>query len=166
MAIGPGELEKYLVFNEGVRTRRYYDSRGFPTVGAGFNLARPGAREAIEAVGADFDRIKSGKDSLSQSQVTALLSADAQAAIETARSLFPDFDKYDPTRQLILADLAFNLGKAKLEEFTSFIAAVQANDWDQAASALRKSKWFTEVGKRALRNVEAMRTGVAPSAAL
>lgn len=166
MAIDPGELAKYLAFNEGFRTRRYYDSRGFPTVGIGFNLARDGARAAIEAVGADFGRIKSGKDSLSQSQAIALLSVDEQAAIETARSLFPDFDKYDPTRQLILADLAYNLGKAKLANFTSFIDAVKANNWDQAAGALRKSKWFSEVGKRALRDVEAMRTGVAPSAAL
>lgn len=166
MAIDPDELAKYLTFNEGLRTRRYYDSRGFPTVGIGFNLARPGAREALEAAGANFDQIKSGKDSLSESQVAALLSADAQASIEAARSLFPDFDKYEPARQLILADLAFNLGKAKLADFTSFIAAVKANNWDQAAEALRKSKWFTETGKRALRNVEAMRTGVLPSVTL
>jgi lysozyme len=164
VAIDPNELAKYLTFNEGLRTRRYYDSRGFPTVGAGFNLARPGAKEAIEAVGADFDRIKSGKDSLSQSQVAALLASDARTAIQAARSLFPDFDTYDAARELILADLAFNLGEAKLANFKRFISAVKAGDWDAAAAALRKSKWFSEVGKRATRDIEAIRTGVQPSA--
>jgi GH24 family phage-related lysozyme (muramidase) len=164
--IDPNELAKYLTFNEGLRTRRYYDSRGFPTVGVGFNLARPGAKEAIEAIGADFDRIKSGAVSLTQGQAAALLESDARAAIEAARSLFPDFDKYDATRQLILADLAFNLGEAKLANFKKFASAVKANDWDQAAGALRKSRWFAEVGKRAFRNVEAIRTGVPPPIAL
>jgi lysozyme len=162
VAISPEELAKYLTFNEGLRTRRYYDSRGFPTIGIGFNLARPGARAEIEAVGADFDRIRSGKDSLSESQVAALLASDARAAIDSARSLFPDFDNYDPARQLILADLAFNLGEAKLANFKRFISAVKASNWDEAAAALRKSKWFSEVGQRAKRNVEALRTGIPP----
>ncbi len=166
MAIDPNELAKYLTFNEGLRTKRYYDSRGIPTIGVGYNLERDGARKAIEAVGADYDRIKSGKESLSENQVEALLASDARAAIETARSLFPDFDKYDPARQLVLADLAFNLGEARLANFTDFISAVKANDWDRAASALRKSKWFAEVGKRAVRNIEAIRTGVLPSIVL
>lgn len=166
MTIDPNELAKYLTFNEGLRTRRYYDSRGFPTVGIGFNLTRAGARAAIEAVGADFDRIKSGRDSLTQSQVAALLASDARTAIEAARSLFPDFDTYDPARELILADLAFNLGEAKLANFKRFISAVKASDWDEAAAALRKSRWFSEVGKRAIRDVEAIRTGIPPAAAL
>jgi len=166
VAIDLNELVKYLAFNEGLRTRRYYDSRGFPTVGVGFNLARPGAKAAIEAAGADFDRIKSGKDGLTQNQVTALLASDARAAIDAAQSLFPDFDNYDPARQLILADLAFNLGEAKLETFKRFISAVKSGDWVDAAAALRKSRWFAQVGKRALRNVEALRTGVPPSVTL
>jgi GH24 family phage-related lysozyme (muramidase) len=80
--------------------------------------------------------------------------------------LFPDFDKYGQARQLILADLAFNLGAAKLADFKKFISAVRANDWDQAAAALRGSKWYAEVGKRAARNVEAIRTGIPPSVTL
>jgi lysozyme len=163
--IEPDELAKYLTLNEGIRTRRYYDSRGFPTIGAGFNLARPGARAAIEAGGADFDRIKSGKDTLSESQIAALLAADARTAIEVARSLFPGFDNYEPARQLVLADLAFNLGEAKLANFKVFISAVNAGDWDGAAAALRRSRWFAEVGKRAIRNVNAIRTGIPPSSA-
>jgi GH24 family phage-related lysozyme (muramidase) len=166
VAISPEELAKYLTFNEGLRTRRYYDTRGFPTIGAGFNLARPGAKAAIEAVGADFDRIKSGEDSLTQSQVAGLLASDARTAIGIARSLFPGFDGYDRARQLILADLAFNLGKTKLASFKSFISAVNAGNWDEAAAALRKSKWFSETGQRAKRNVEALRTGIPPPAVL
>ncbi len=164
--VDPNELAKYLTFNEGLRSKRYYDSRGFPTIGIGFNLARAGARAAIEAVGADFDRIKSGQDSLSQGQIAALLASDTRTAIEAARSLFPGFDNYESARQLVLADLAFNLGEAKLANFKRFISAVKASDWDEAAAALRSSRWFAEVGKRAIRNVKAIRTGIPPSAAL
>ncbi|MGA7329224.1 MAG: glycoside hydrolase family protein, partial [Rhodomicrobium sp.] len=86
---------------------------------------------------ADYDLVRSGKESLSESQVRELLAADSKAAVNSARTLFPDFDKYDPARQTVLADLAFNLGEARLSKFKSFIDAVKANDWDQAAEDLR-----------------------------
>ncbi len=164
MAVNQDELSKYITFNEGYRAKRYYDSKGIPTVGVGFNLERSGAREAISSVGGDYGQVRSGKESLSESQISALLASDAKSAISSARSLFPDFDKYDPARQTVLADLAYNLGEAKLSKFKSFINAVKAKDWDRAAQDLRDSKWYSEVGKRAGRNVEALRTGISPLA--
>jgi lysozyme len=163
MAIDQNELTKYITYNEGVRSKRYYDSKGIPTIGVGFNLRRSGARDAIASVGGDYDRIISGKESLSQSQINDLLSSDAKAAIDSARSLFPEFGKYDVARRTVLADLVFNLGEGKLSTFKNFRSAVEANDWNTAANDLRKTKWFAEVGKRAVRNVEAISTGVSSS---
>jgi GH24 family phage-related lysozyme (muramidase) len=162
VAVNPDELGKYITLNEGFRSKRYYDSKGIPTIGVGFNLQRPGAREAMGSVGADYDRVRSGKEDLSESQIGELLAADTKAAVGSARALFPDFDKYDQARQTVLADLAFNLGEAKLSTFKSFIDAVNATDWERAAKDLRNSKWYAEVGKRAVRNVESLRTGVPP----
>jgi hypothetical protein len=46
----------------------YLDSEGIETVGAGFNLRRPDARERLAEVGADFDAVFSGAQQISQTQ--------------------------------------------------------------------------------------------------
>jgi GH24 family phage-related lysozyme (muramidase) len=40
--------------------------QGDPTIGIGFNLTRPDARQMIEAVGADFDKVLAGDEELDQ----------------------------------------------------------------------------------------------------
>jgi hypothetical protein len=58
-------LVDYIALSEGRRNRLYLDTRGIQTIGIGFNLTRSGARAAITAVGANFDRIFSGTDTSS-----------------------------------------------------------------------------------------------------
>ena len=55
--------------------------------------------------------------------------------------------------------MAFNLGKSRLSGFRKMIAAVTAEDWEEAARQMIDSAWYRQVKSHGERNVEVMRTG-------
>ena len=141
---------------EGRKNKKYIDSVGKPTVGVGFNLAKDGARKRIEELGLDYDKVKSGKQTLTDEQIDKLFDDDRKIAQDAVRRDVPDFDNLDPERQKALTDMAFNMGS--LTKFPAFVKAVNAKDWAGAAREAglnkkgnRPSKWVKQVGKRAKR---------------
>lgn len=62
--------------------------------------------------------------------------------------------------QGVLVNLAFNIGVAGEEIFHHMLADVQAGNYVKAAADLENSLWYTQVGDRAKRLVEQLRTGV------
>lgn len=62
--------------------------KGNPTVGIGFNLNRPDAREMLKKVGADYDKLLKGEDALSDSQQRELLSLSVKPVINWLRDHF------------------------------------------------------------------------------
>lgn len=145
--------------NEARRHRAYFDSENNPTVGIGFNLRRSDARNKIEALGVDYDQICNQQIELTDEQIDTLLISDLATAIDDASALFPNFDNINVARQIILVDMAFNLGKSRLSGFHKMIAAVTAEDWEEAARQMIDSAWYRQVKSRGERNVEVMRTG-------
>lgn len=152
-------LVRVLSLNEGRRATRYHDTEGIPTVGVGFNLHRHDAREKLEMLGCDYDAVVAGTLALEEDQIDALLEADLCTALSDARQLFANFDALVTPRQIVLTDMAFNLGLPRLSGFRRMIAAVTAGDWDRAADEMIDSRWYRTVGHRGRRNVEVMRTG-------
>lgn len=62
-------------------------------------------------------------------------------------------------RQLALVDMCYNLGLTRLLGFKKMIAAIQAEDWEQAAKEALDSLWARQVGIRAERIAEMLKTG-------
>lgn len=62
-------------------------------------------------------------------------------------------------RQAVLQSLAYNMGLAGLETFKLMLAAVESGDFNLAASEMLRSKWMGQVGDRAIRLANQMRTG-------
>lgn len=149
-----------LARNEDRRERSYLDSEGIPTIGIGFNLERGDAPVKIAALGLDYDDVVAGRQTLSDAQIDRLLADDLVTAIGDARDLFADFDSLTTPRQIVLVDMAFNLGKPRLANFRKMIAAIDAGDWEEAADQMMDSRWYRQVKTRGDRNVAVMRTGV------
>ncbi len=145
--------------NEARRHRTYFDSENIPTVGIGFNLKRRDVRGKIEARGVDYDQLCNQQLELTDEQIDILLMADLATAIKDAADLFLNFEDITPARQIVLVDMAFNLGKSRLSGFRKTIAAVTAEDWDEAANQMIDYAWYRQVKSRGERNVEVMRTG-------
>lgn len=93
------ELSTFIEQHEG-RTSFAYDdhtakpwadgaaNKGDPTVGVGFNLNRPDARQMMEKIGVDLDDVKAGKVRLSRSQQDRLLSETLRETNNWLRSHF------------------------------------------------------------------------------
>ena len=142
------KLKMQLVIHEGKQAKVYKDTEGILTVGVGFNLRRRDAKQKIEALNVDFEKLKSGRESLTDHQIDQLLEDDIDAAIRDCKSLIPNLANLSDVRQRVLIDMTFNLGKTRLSKFRKMIAAVKAEDFNEAAEEMKDSKWYTQVRRR------------------
>jgi lysozyme len=128
--------------DEGRRDRPYLDccgkpwrscvcvDKGYLTIGVGYNLdAHPLDEDVID---------------LLRDKTVAQAERDLLAALPWATGL-------PAPRFAVLLDMTFNLGIHGLLGFHTFLAAVEAGQWEQAGDAMRDSKWATQVGARATR---------------
>lgn len=132
------KLALMLMEDEGYRERPYDDATGKEvkapigqlTIGVGWNLqANPLPHEAI----------------------TLLLDISIRKALRDALDIFPELLDYGHARSHGIVNLIFNLGPHGLLKFHKFCEAVRAQDWRRAAKELERSRWYHQVGNRALR---------------
>jgi lysozyme len=121
--------------DEGVRFKVYRDSLGIETVGVGRNIRDKG---------------------LSMQEVDLLLDNDLSDAERDARAIFPTFDKLSDIRKAVLLNMSFNMGRERLSKFKKLRAAVQDEDWAEAARQMLLSTWASQVGARATRLAQQM----------
>jgi lysozyme len=131
------DIYEQLRRDEGVRKTVYRDSLGIPTIGVGRNLESPG---------------------LSDSEIQLLLVNDVSTRGEELSEALSWYSELDQVRQEILINMGF-MGIAKLLQFHNMLTLMQAKKWDEAAEAMLDSKWATQVGARATRLAQQMRTG-------
>lgn len=133
-------LMAQLNIDEGRRNKLYKDTANPPrwTIGVGRNIEDRGLRE---------------------SEIDLMLSNDIDEAASIARSLVPQFDKFDEVRQEVLVNMAFNMGWTRLAGFKRFFAALSDYNYQEAATQMVDSAWYRQVGARAQRLVYAMQTG-------
>lgn len=62
-------------------------------------------------------------------------------------------------RRRAIANMCFNLGLPGLLQFRRMIAAIEAEDWEEASAHLLDSRYARQVGARADRLAEMLRTG-------
>ena len=131
-------LRDQLIQDERLRLSMYTDSVGVHTIGVGHNLdAKPISRRAAMVI-LDDDI------------------ADSMAEMDRA---MPWWRTLDEVRQMVLANMCFNLGLGGLLSFRKALMAMKRGDYVAAAEDMKDSKWYTQVGARAVRLVNAMETG-------
>lgn len=131
-------LRRQLTLHEGRTRSPYRDSEGKLTIGIGHNLDdRP----------------------LSDRVVDMIFEEDVGVALRDLALKMPWYVSLSERRQLVLADMCFNLGIGKLLLFVKMIAALRRGDWNDAAAEMLDSKWARQVGNRALRLSTMMREG-------
>jgi GH24 family phage-related lysozyme (muramidase) len=150
-----------------VKTTRYVDSEGHPTIGVGFNLDRAGARKKIEALGYDFAAVKSGQQQITERHALQLFDEDVRAAETDVAQLYTDitpktvpaWNQLDEGRRQALIDMSFNLGRTKLRKFKKMWVAIANGDWATAAAEAQNSDWFNQVGRRGPKVVDLLKAG-------
>jgi lysozyme len=72
---------------------------------------------------------------------------------------FPWFRALDEVRQEAIIRMAFNLGTPRLLKFKKMIHAMWIQDWERASLEALNSRWAVQVGHRAYKIAELIRTG-------
>lgn len=136
---------RLLVLHEGVVPYAYQDSEGYLTIGVGHLI----------------DRRKGG--TLPVEIIWLLLEYDIRKKEEELDKALPWSRDLDPVRRTALLDMAFNLGVDGLLGFRNTLHAIQEQRWGDAADGMLASKWAGQVGRRAVRLAEMMRSGQWPA---
>ena len=132
------KLISQLSRDEGIRLRPYRDSVGKLTIGIGRNLDDVG---------------------ISQDEATVLLGNDIEKASAALRTQLPWTVNLDDARTGVLVNMTFNMGITTMLKFKDTLAHIQAGDYSAAADSMLQSQWARQVGARAQRLAEQMRTG-------
>lgn len=132
------QLIKDLIRDEGVRSFPYRDSLGKLTIGVGRNLDNVGLHE---------------------DEITYLLSNDVDGVISNLNQMLPWWSQLSETRQLVLANMAFNMGVTKLLDFKNMLGFLKSGDYDNASQEMLNSRWAKQVGQRSNRLSAAMKAG-------
>jgi len=149
--------------NEGYHPCVYKDPvKHILTIGVGFNLEKPGAKEQIEGVGADYNAVLNGSQCLNATQIETLFEEDMNTAVSCASSWLVGWSSLGVASQSAIADMAFNLGCSGLEAFVCLGAALDRSppDFQWAAQEMRNSTWCGQVKSRCDRDVQCMLQGL------
>src|SRR3990167_10186600 len=140
-------FRKHVMWAEGRRDRLYDDKTGDDVV-----LASGGRISG----GYGWNFSDRGIPPLVIDQLLELAINDVVSEV----SGFGYWAKLNDARQLVVADMLYNLGMQRFRRFVKFNAAMEAGDFEKAADELVDSEWYEQVGRRAVKLVAAMRSGV------
>lgn len=126
-----------LKLHEGLKLKPYRDTVGKLTIGYGRNLDDVG---------------------ITVEEATRMLHHDIAECIKQLETLAV-FSRLDEVRRAVLIDMTFNLGFAGILGFKKMWKAIEAGNYERAADEMLNSKWARQVGRRAMRLSDMMRSG-------
>ena len=140
------QLIEELRRDEGVRYVPYLDTKGIQTTGVGHNL-----QASPLPAGWSYP--------LTDAQVDTLLQSDLANVYSDLNRDLPWWTDLNDVRQRVIANMMFNLGSNKLLGFKNTLAAMRQGAYADAARGMLNSAWASQVGARAQRLAQMMRTG-------
>ncbi len=144
------KVSEMITRHEGKRNKMYLDTKGIPTVGIGFNLDRVDAKAKIKALGLDYNKVRSGKQLLTDKQIDSLFKYTLTEAITAAESFLSNFSEHPAHVQEVLINMAFNLGPNEFNGFDNLKTALLKKDYTTAVKEMINSKWHKQVKDRAI----------------
>ena len=131
-------LVDQLIKHEGMELKVYKDSLGIETIGIGRNLVDRGVTEE---------------------EARYLCNNDIEIVERELVQSFPIVSSLNDTRIRVLLDMAFNVGLPRLRGFKRMWAALENNDYGEAAKEMLDSKWARQVKTRAYTLARMMESG-------
>ena len=148
-----------LIEHEGMVLTVYQDSLGIDTIGIGRNLEDRGISKE------EFDHMDIPnmnviyEHGINEADARYLAKNDVQIVEEELLAAHPCVAELDAVRQLVLVDMAFNMGVPRLRKFKKMWAAVYEKDFMTAAKEMLDSRWANQVKSRSVKLANMMHTG-------
>ena len=152
-------LLQELVKHEGLRLQVYQDTLGIDTIGIGRNLKDRGiSKEELDEL--DIPTIDHVYEyGITEADAMLLAENDVQIVEEELLRAHPCVEELDAVRQLVLVDMAFNMGVPRLCKFKKMWNAIHEKKFDIAAKEMLDSRWATQVKSRSTKLANAMHNG-------
>ena len=149
-----------LIEHEGMVLTVYQDSLGIDTIGIGRNLEDRGiSKEELDHM--DIPNINViYEHGINENDARYLAKNDVQIVEKELLAAHPCVAELDAVRQLVLVDMAFNMGVPRLRKFKKMWAAVHEKDFPTAAKEMLDSRWANQVKSRSVKLANMMHTGV------
>ena len=151
-------IEK-LIAHEGLELQVYKDTLGIDTIGIGRNLEDRGiTKEELDWM--DYPSIDHVYEyGITEADAVYLAQNDVQIVEDELLNAHPCLDRLDSVRQLVLVDMAYNMGVPRLCLFKKMWAAIHVDDFVTAAKEMLDSRWANQVKGRATKLANAMHNG-------
>jgi lysozyme len=151
-------IEK-LIAHEGLVLQVYQDTLGIDTIGIGRNLEDRGiSKEELDDLDIpSLDHIY--EYGITEADAVYLATNDVQIVEEELSNAHPCVDRLDSVRQLVVMDMAFNMGVPRLCLFKKMWNAIHEEDFSTASKEMLDSRWANQVGSRSVKLANAMHNG-------
>ncbi len=145
------EMEQRLIFEEGLRLRKYRCSEGFETIGVGRNL------ESNPYTAEELSNIKD-PDNLTEDEAMMLLDNDIFKCVKKLNKLNA-YLYADKQRRYALLSMCFQMGFEGLCKFKKMLLAMDDKDYDKASIECLDSSYAKQTPARANRIAHLIKTG-------
>jgi lysozyme len=132
-------VKEDLIKHEGYKDEIYLCSEGVPTFGIG-HAVKEHDPEYTWPVGTPVEK----------DRIDSAFLVDVQDACNDVDILFEDAWSKPDNVQRVLVNMAFNIGRTRFGKFKKMIAAVNSNDFEEAANQMVDSVWYNQVGNRSV----------------
>ena len=148
-----------LIEHEGMVLTVYQDSLGIDTIGIGRNLKDRGiSREELDYLDIPSMEVVY-EHGISEADARYLALNDINIVENELCRIHPCVEELDAVRQLVLMDMAFNMGVPRLCKFKKMWNAIHENKFDVASKEMLDSRWANQVKSRSVKLANAMHNG-------
>jgi lysozyme len=148
-----------LIEHEGMVLTVYKDSLGIETIGIGRNLKDRGiSKEELDYM--DIPNMELVyQHGLTEADARYLAINDIKIVENELCKVHPCVENLDAVRQLVLMDMAFNMGVPRLCKFKNMWSAIHEENFEASSLEMMDSRWARQVGRRAKILSDAMKAG-------
>ena len=152
------ELVKMVALHEGIVLSVYQDHLGINTVGIGRNLDDRGITDGeLLFMNKTIDDVYD--DGLTEEEAYYLCMNDIAIVEKELLDSKPIVNQLSAVRQMVLVDMAFNMGVPRLRLFKNMWLAIEKVNYPLACEEMIDSRWASQVGNRAMKLSLAMKNG-------
>jgi len=152
------ELVKMIAIHEGIVLNVYQDHLGIDTVGIGRNLQDRGITDGeLSFINKTMDEVY--ENGLTEEEAYYLCMNDIAIVEKELLASKPIVNQLNDVRQMVLVDMAFNMGVPRLMKFKNMWLAIEKVNYQLANEEMIDSRWAGQVGSRAMKLSLAMKNG-------
>lgn len=152
------DIIEQIAQHEGVVLEVYKDSLGIDTIGIGRNLKHRGIA-TLELAHIEKTMSEIYEVGITKEEAYFLADRDIEIVEKELLNAHPIVDTLDAVRQMVLVDMAFNMGIPRLNKFLRMWNAIAENNFSLAAIEMKDSRWSAQVKSRADTLAYAMKYG-------